>query len=167
MWSKNRPMGGALALCILASLAGRATAAEPQETGDVSTERPLVLAGRNGQATANVQIGLMPVTKGDLAWALWPSDEFRRPHTMVNQLTITVSGHKIETPMSAAMGLYDVHRASLRTDGPGFVLDLEGGDGGTGYDAHIRFNRNRVQGRTLFTFGLLSEETSYKVVVLK
>lgn len=136
-------------------------------SGAIPAVAPLVLTASNGKAVATVRVGLSRPGETGALGKLWRADLPHMPSTVADRFTISVSGHRLEIPLGAVMDLYEAHSASLRVEGTGFMLDLQGGDGEYGYDAHIRFSRHRVQERTIETFGLVSERTVYKPIAIE
>jgi hypothetical protein len=85
--------------------------------------------------------------------------------SLVDQLAISVGGEAVFVPLSTVVTLADVNRAKITRAADGsFELLLECGDASEAYDAHIRFDRERVLERDIIggESGLLEERTVYR-----
>ena len=159
-----RPRRFAAAALVGVTMLGGAAAptARPEEQRLV-VGAPVVLTASSGGRVATVRIAVAPIRKQGLFWKLLAPDAWYTPATEVETFSIKVGGQDIGVPPGAVLDIFDLHRATLKASGAGFVLDLTAGDGAVGYDVHIRFDQKRVFERTVTDgeSGGLMERSSY------
>jgi hypothetical protein len=136
-------------------------------TGDTS------LAIQSGSSKVRVTISTHEVQNGTPSKPVKPKHSSctmsRMPCSVVDQISVTVSGKPLFVPRSVYCDLADLGGASLKASGRGWSLTLVGGDASESYQLVVDFNSQSINHRTLTALeaGEKTQETNYYQVVLE
>lgn len=92
----------------------------------------------------------------------------RYPCSLVDQIDIKINETPIFVPRSVYSDLADINMAKLVAGTKSYILTLDGGDASESYKAVIKFNRERIISREVWSgeAGKKTQETRYFRVVL-